>query len=414
MGVTVRQKKKGKGGPWWVFVCHNGRRTSRKVGDKRSAETVASTIRAKLQLGEFGFDEPAEKPIPLFKDFAEGFMETYSAMNHKPSTQASYRMALDLHLNPVFGDVPLDMITRKDIKKFIADKQKEEREVKKGKKEGEKKRYSAASVRNLKAYLSCILNEAVDDELIPANPAARTGKLIKKPDRVNDVNPLTWEEKAKLEKTMLKHFPRYYALFLLLLRTGMRIGEAVALRPGDLDFNSKFIEVRRSFVKGKLSSPKSGKVRRIDMTAQLAEVLKDHLTERKREALKRGWGNPPEWLFYNERGNILDLNHMRNRVLHKCLDKANLRRIRVHDLRHTYATLRISKGDNIADVSKQLGHHSINITVDTYYHWMPGGNKSEVDELDGNAAPKCTPYAPTEVEEGEGAGLGVRNHQECN
>jgi integrase len=412
MGVKVRQKKKGKGEPWWVFVCHNGRRTSRKVGDKRSAESVASTIRAKLQLGEFGFDEPEEKAIPLFKDFAEGFMETYSAMNHKPSTQASYRMALDVHLNPVFGDMPLDMITRKDIKRFIADKQKEEREVKRGKKEVEKKRYSAASVRNLKAYLSCILNEAVDDELIPANPAARTGKLIKKPDRVNDVNPLTWEEKAKLEKVMLKHFPRHYALFLLLLRTGMRIGEAIALRPGDLDFNSNFIEVRRSFVRGRLSSPKSGKIRRIDMTAQLGKVLKDHLTERKREALRRGWGVPPEWLFYNETGNILDINHMRNRVLHRCLEKAKLRRIRVHDLRHTYATLRISKGDNIADVSKQLGHHSINITVDTYYHWMPGGNKSEVDELDGNAAPKCTPYAPTEAKEGQGAGLGICNRQE--
>ena len=60
----------------------------------------------------------------------------------------------------------------------------------------------------------------------------------------------------------------------------------------------------------------------------------------------------------------------------KILDKAGLRRIRLHDLRHTYATLRIQAGHNIADVSRQLGHHSINITVDTYYHWMPGNEKS--------------------------------------
>jgi integrase len=51
-------------------------------------------------------------------------------------------------------------------------------------------------------------------------------------------------------------------------------------------------------------------------------------------------------------------------------------------VRHTYATLRISKGDNIADVSKQLGHHSVKLTLDTYYHWIPGKKKSEVDELD--------------------------------
>ena len=51
-----------------------------------------------------------------------------------------------------------------------------------------------------------------------------------------------------------------------------------------------------------------------------------------------------------------------------------------------YPTLRISKGDNISAVSKQLGHHSINITFDTYYHWIPGTGKSQVDELDGNGS----------------------------
>ncbi len=58
------------------------------------------------------------------------------------------------------------------------------------------------------------------------------------------------------------------------------------------------------------------------------------------------------------------------------------RQIRIHDLRHTYATLRISKGDNIADVSNQLGHFSETFTMKIYYHWMPGKKKAEVDELD--------------------------------
>jgi integrase len=59
-----------------------------------------------------------------------------------------------------------------------------------------------------------------------------------------------------------------------------------------------------------------------------------------------------------------------------------IRAIRIHDLRHTYATLRISKGDNMADVSNQLGHHSVKLTMDVYYHWIPGKKKAEVDELD--------------------------------
>ncbi|MFH2074495.1 MAG: N-terminal phage integrase SAM-like domain-containing protein, partial [Pseudomonadota bacterium] len=152
MGVTVRQKAKGKGQPWWVFVSHNGKRTSRQVGDKKATEAVASQIRAKLQLGQFGFEEKRKPSIPLFRDFAQGFMETYSAMNHKPSTHRSYQQALDQHLNPAFGDLSLDAITRKHVKDFIA-----------GKHEGG---LSPATIRNLKAYLSCILSDAVDDEII--------------------------------------------------------------------------------------------------------------------------------------------------------------------------------------------------------------------------------------------------------
>ena len=67
----------------------------------------------------------------------------------------------------------------------------------------------------------------------------------------------------------------------------------------------------------------------------------------------------PEWLFYNEAGSPVDVNNVRDRVFYKTLENAGLRRIRIHDLRHTYATLRIRAGHNIADVSKQLGHHSI-------------------------------------------------------
>jgi integrase len=70
------------------------------------------------------------------------------------------------------------------------------------------------------------------------------------------------------------------------------------------------------------------------------------------------------------------------RIFYKAIEKAGLRKIRIHDLRHTYASLRISKGDNIADVSKQLGHYSVKFTMDIYYHWITGGKKSEVDGLD--------------------------------
>jgi integrase len=79
---------------------------------------------------------------------------------------------------------------------------------------------------------------------------------------------------------------------------------------------------------------------------------------------------------------MIDTHNWRKRIFKKALEKAELRAIRIHDLRHTYATLRINAGHNINDVSGQLGHSSLKMTLDTYTHWMPGKQKSEVDELD--------------------------------
>ena len=86
---------------------------------------------------------------------------------------------------------------------------------------------------------------------------------------------------------------------------------------------------------------------------------------------------------------------MRRRVFYKALEKAGLRRIRIHDLQHTYATLRLMKGDNIVDVSNQLGHADVKTTLEVYCHWIPGSKKAQVDELDLDTAPDCTLYAPS-------------------
>ncbi len=73
---------------------------------------------------------------------------------------------------------------------------------------------------------------------------------------------------------------------------------------------------------------------------------------------------------------------MRTRVFYRCLDLAELRRVRFHDLRHTFASLLIQQGESLDYVKDQLGHHSIQITVDTYGHLVPGGNRQAVDRLD--------------------------------
>ena len=86
-------------------------------------------------------------------------------------------------------------------------------------------------------------------------------------------------------------------------------------------------------------------------------------------------------MFCNGEGNPLDYYNLKRRHFEKCLEHAKLRRIRFHDLRHTYATLLLMQGESPVYVSKQLGHSSIKITVDTYCHRLPNADRSAVNRL---------------------------------
>ena len=117
------------------------------------------------------------------------------------------------------------------------------------------------------------------------------------------------------------------------------------------------------------------------MSARLAEVLKQHLVNQELEAL--GKDQPkPEWVFCNETRNMLDPDNIRHRVFYKLLEKSGFRRIRLHDLRHTFATRLLMNGESPAYVKEQMGHSSIQVTVDLYCHWIPGSNRQAVDRLD--------------------------------
>ena len=133
---------------------------------------------------------------------------------------------------------------------------------------------------------------------------------------------------------------------------------------------------------GRLETPKNGKIRRVDMSLQLAEELKRLWARRSQEALAKRWGQLPEWVFCNEDGKPIWESNFERRVFHKALAKAGLRRIRFHDLRHTFASRLLQNGESIVYVKDQMGHHSIKVTVDIYGHLVPGANKAAVDRLD--------------------------------
>lgn len=89
-----------------------------------------------------------------------------------------------------------------------------------------------------------------------------------------------------------------------------------------------------------------------------------------------------EWVFFNADGSYLNYGNFIHRIWNKIVEKAGLERRATHDMRYTYATLRLSKGDSLAGVSKEMGHGSSEITYRTYYKWIPKLSISDIDELD--------------------------------
>jgi len=246
----------------------------------------------------------------------------------------------------------------------------------------------------IKAPISGVLSHAVESEIIESNPLNDL-KFRKKKQKFK-VEPLTESEANRLLEQYKIHLNGfYYPHMLCALRTGMRIGEIIALKWEDIDFEKRQIVVKRSCRNGRITGTKNNKRRHVDMTPHLAETLNAFRTEQKKRALKKGWSFP-EWVFASRHGKMLTDIAFRNALV-RCLEDAKLKRIRVHDLRHSYATIRLLKGHNVGDVSYQLGHSIIQITYDAYGHWIPGHFKSEVDELDG-MHPNAPKAHPTETE----------------
>jgi len=125
--------------------------------------------------------------------------------------------------------------------------------------------FAASSVIHMKNVISGILNKAVDDEMLPSNVALRIGKIVQKSNGDEQENgkagadPLSREETRLLLDVADGHYPKDYPLFLLLFRTGLRIGEAFALKWGDIDFNGRFIHVQRGLSRMKIQTPRTGR-----------------------------------------------------------------------------------------------------------------------------------------------------------
>lgn len=366
---------------------------------QESARTLDEARRLRRQRTA-AVDEGSYQPMTRqrFADYARDWVERYqgSARGFTDDTRAEYRRDLERYAIPFLGRHRLEQITSRHVSEFIAwlcddeaqgRRRAEERRAEKARKRGvaphllaldvEPVHLADASVRRILAPLKSCLAAAKREDMIRHNPT--TGAALPRRDEqhriANDEDDLERldDEKAKALTTdqlatLLAVAPARGRLLLqLLAATGLRIGEALALRWGDvvLDGERPAVMVRRSLRHGRFKPPKSRYGRRqVPIDFELVRAL------RSARAASEFPGDRD--LVFHSGGTPLDYSNLRRRVLQPAAQEAGVPWAGFHTLRHTCASRLFASGRNAVQVQRWLGHHSPAFTLARYVHLLDG------------------------------------------
>jgi len=371
MSVKLRKLR----GSWYIVIDHKGLRKTKKVGGTLEfARSVMRQVQERLTRGELGILNEAHKR-PIFSDYADQWLRNHGH-NIQPSTKRSYEQLLRLHVTPRFGHKPIDKITRDDVKEFVTTI-------------SETEEHSRNTVRLILTALRSVLSSAVEDKLIDNNPASKVGKFNKRERGQNKAQAMTAEETQAFLNACVQVCPDYYPLFFTAIRSGFRKSELIALKWGDIQFGesegdkNRFILVQRHYYMGHFGTSKTHECRRVDLTKQLRAILMAHKEAALLQAFQLGKASvADELVFPSDAGTPICPDNIGPRYMEPALEQAGLRKFRFHDLRHTFGSLLIQAGVSPAYVQKQMGHRSIQVTIDVYGHLIPGENVAWIDTLD--------------------------------
>lgn len=291
----------------------------------------------------------------LFKDFANEWL-----LNHKlklrDTTAEQYEIKLRKYIVPFFGTQIISNIKpihAQAFSKYLLD-------------EG----LVPDSAHKTYSIAKMIFKHAVDLEVISKNPLASVS-ILKQTKK--EIKTWTFEELNKFLSTVKEHESYYHNIFALAAFTGMRKGEILGLRRLDVDFTKNKIIIKQAIKEtkegvsiGPLKTPSS--YRQISIDDFIVSVLKEQINKNNELRLKLGKVyNDNGLIFCQENGDIKRPTSL-NRPFKRNIKLANVPEIRVHDLRHTHATLLLEMGVNPKVVADRLGHASVKITLDTYSH----------------------------------------------
>ena len=289
-------------------------------------------------------------------EWMEVWFQDYAKIKVRPSSHQTYQGYIHNHIRPNIGDIQLEKLTSLDLQKFYK-KLLTTGRVDRVEAKGQPKGLSAKTVRNIHQILSSALKLAQEQRLILTNPAE--GCALPRVEH-QEMKTLTTVQLASFFQEARES--GVFELYYLELATGLRRGELLGLKWEDIDLELGYLRVRRqvSRINGEVVEAPL-KTKNAYRTLPLAEDTVSVLREQRKKV-----GNSP-WVFPSPSGGPISPDSVLH-MLHRVLKRAGLPKVRVHDLRHTYATLALQNGVDVKTVSGMLGHFSAGFTLDTYAH----------------------------------------------
>ena len=377
MSVKVRRSRNGKG--WEVDVIvstPDGRRLRERSDAPVSSKTAARRWgeQREHQLAMHG--RPQRRIVPTVLEFGPRYLAEYCEANRqKPSTIVQKKLIIEHYLKPRIGSKKLDQVTDSDVQKLKADL----REL------------SPKTTNNALVCLNGILKRGVEWHVIDKMPC--TIKLLKVPKVLEPkyYEPITYEHIVEVAKSI---DPRIELFVLLGGDAGLRCGEIIALEQSDIDFKRGHLVVRRSEWEGHLTVPKSGRERKVTLTARLKSALLKNRHLRGDRVLWRDDGK--------EKVTQVLLAKWMSRVQRKAGVKVTGG---IHILRHTFCSRLAMAGASTKAIQELAGHEQIS-TTQRYMHLSPAAKNEAISLLDRREDLRAEGASkPDESDAGRGAGV---------
>ena len=347
----MKAEKDKKTGKWLIQYRYTDWQGKRRKSTKRG---FATKREAEEWLRNFLITQKADFDMK-FEDFWKMYcadMET----RLREHTMRTKKYIVELKILPYFGNKRVNDITAADIRQW------QNELIKMG--------YSPTYLKTINNQLSAIFNYAVRYYDLKSNPCVKAGSMGK--SKAEEMDFWTGEEFRKfIDSVMNKRLS--YMVFMILYWTGMRLGELLALNPKDVDLEKRTISITKSYQRfGKkdvITPPKTPKSKRVITIPEfLAADIKDYM-----DSLYE--------LQENDRLFPITKYYLEHEM-QRGIKESGVKRIRVHDLRHSHASMLIELGFSPLEIANRLGHEKVETTLNIYAHLYPNKQTKLAERLD--------------------------------